>query len=333
VYTHLQDALDRASAIAHQCPVEIWVAAGVYKPDQGANQTPADRNASFDLINNVALYGGFAGGEMQRDQRDWTLNETILSGDLAGDDDPNAPITSTCCTDTWDAGCDDEACEALVVEEVPICAERWTTLCVDWAGKLCCGLCRSTRCENTYQVVTAVDTDSTAVIDGFTITAGEANGEPPLNRGAGLYSYRASPTVNNCSFVDNTSPAGQALYAGYGEPTVTNCTFTRNASYAGTTGVAMSTRQTELTIENCAFIDNRTGGLSTKTNKPIIACTFIGNTNVGLGLGDCSPDIINCLFVGNYSRSSGGGMTSTGSPRLINCGFYGNSSGSGGGAP
>jgi len=332
-YAYLQDALTEAARVAEFAPVEIWVAAGVYKADQGANQTPGDREASFDLINNVALYGGFAGGEMRRDQRDWTINETILSGDLAGDDDPDAPVTSTCCTESWEPGCDDDECEAMVLEMAPACAEWWAPVCVHWAGLLRCDLCRPTRCENTYQVVTAVDTDSTVVIDGFTITAGEANGEHPRTTGAGLYSDHASPTVNNCTFVDNGCAPGKALYAVYGEPTITNCTFTRNAAYAGTTGLAMSARHNNPTIENCAFINNHTGGLGTETSKPIIGCTFIGNTNTGLALGNGSPDIINCLFVGNSTTYSGGGMINGGSPRLINCGFFGNSAGSGGGAP
>ncbi|MHC4087993.1 MAG: hypothetical protein ACYSU5_22725 [Planctomycetota bacterium] len=49
--------------------------------------TAGDRTATFQLINGVAIYGGYAGfGEPNADARDIELYETILSGDLAGND-------------------------------------------------------------------------------------------------------------------------------------------------------------------------------------------------------------------------------------------------------
>jgi hypothetical protein len=69
-YTDVQMALASATA-----PDEIWVAAGTYKPTDGS-----DRMATFQLVNGVAMYGGFAGTEIIRGQRDWAINETILSG-------------------------------------------------------------------------------------------------------------------------------------------------------------------------------------------------------------------------------------------------------------
>src|SRR5262245_36119410 len=62
---------------------EIWVARGVYKPT-----TSNARTVSFALKGGVGIYGGFAGTETQRNQRnsDPGSNGTILSGDIDGDD-------------------------------------------------------------------------------------------------------------------------------------------------------------------------------------------------------------------------------------------------------
>ena len=79
-YDELQDALARA------VPGDaVWVAAATYTP-AGPD---GDRDATFALPDGVAIYGGFAGGEQSLDERDWIANETILSGDLNGDDGPD----------------------------------------------------------------------------------------------------------------------------------------------------------------------------------------------------------------------------------------------------
>ena len=58
-YNLIQDAL--ANANSAEKPVEIRVAQGIYKPDQGTGQTPGNRGATFRLINGVKLAGGYAG--------------------------------------------------------------------------------------------------------------------------------------------------------------------------------------------------------------------------------------------------------------------------------
>ena len=82
-YYYLQDAIFDAEFGDH-----IWVAEGIYKPDQKEGLAPGDPNFAFDLINGVSLYGGFpSGGDPNWNDRDPNAYETILSGDLNGDDD------------------------------------------------------------------------------------------------------------------------------------------------------------------------------------------------------------------------------------------------------
>ena len=70
---------------------------GTYKPDQdeAGSIMPGGRAATFQLINGLALMGGFAGiGAPDPDERGIELHETILSGDLAGNDGGTRPPSS-----------------------------------------------------------------------------------------------------------------------------------------------------------------------------------------------------------------------------------------------
>ena len=282
----LQAALQ--SAVAGD---EIWVAAGTYKPDQGGGQTPGARSATFQLKNGVTIYGGFVGTETQLSQRNSSTNPTKLSGDLSGDDA-------------------DVSCTA----DSPDC-DSFGQLCVDNAC-----IIRNNNVENSFHVVTGNGADGTAVLDGFTIRAGNANQSFPNLLGAGMYNNPGSPTVSNCTFSGNstTNPGGGAggggMYNGgaSSRPTVTRCTFTRNA----TTNVGGG-------MKNSFF-----------SFPTVTDCTFTGNSAGGGGgmhiEGGSSATVTNCTFTGN-SASSGGGMSGYGSPTVINCTFRRNSAGSGGG--
>jgi hypothetical protein len=56
---------------------ELWVKAGIYAPTSGI-----DRDQTFQLKSGVEVYGGFAGNETGRGQRNWELNVTTLSGEI-----------------------------------------------------------------------------------------------------------------------------------------------------------------------------------------------------------------------------------------------------------
>jgi len=81
-YINLQSALRRAG----ECGSEIWVAWGIYAPGD-------DVTDSFEIPDNVDVYGGFKGNETNRDQRDFARYKTTLTGYIDGIDDNEKVVT------------------------------------------------------------------------------------------------------------------------------------------------------------------------------------------------------------------------------------------------
>jgi uncharacterized repeat protein (TIGR01451 family) len=260
-YTNVQDALDEANA--HETThFEIWVAEGVYYPDEGGSTVADSEAMSFTLsYNNVQLYGGFVATETTRSQRDWETYVTVLSGDIDGNDttDANGVVTDT--------------------------------------GNI--------SGSNAYHVlwldgVTNETITETTVIDGFTITAGQADDSShPHQSGGGLYcagdgsGYECSPTLANVTFSGNRARYGGGMF-NYGEdgassPSLTNVTFNGNGAYYS-------------------------GG---------------GMVNDGSGSGESSPVLTNVTFSGNQADGyNGGGMLNQdSSPTLTNVILWGNTAG------
>jgi hypothetical protein len=310
-YVFLQDAL--ADAKLAEKPVEVWVARGTYKPDQGAGITPGDyRNfrVSFQLINEVTIKGGYVGfGETDPNARDIEVYETILSGDLGGNDiDVNDPGN---------------------LYDLP------------------------DRYGNSEIVVTGSNTDETAVLDGFTITGGYTAsfsfsfGGGPIG-GAGMFIYSGSPTLIDCKFTDNVTAngGGGLLIHDDSNPTLLNCKFTSN--YAGGGGGMWNASSGSPTLINCTFSDNYAqhegGGMANSNGNPKLTnCTFSRNSSSrafygsdtkggGMYNRNSSPVLTNCTF-GENSADDGGGMYNRDSSTVINmCEFVMNTASSEGGA-
>ena len=85
----LSDALEAARY--NPAIDEIWVAAGVYTPTEITNPADAipERSATYQLVTDLSVYGGFAGTEGSIAERDLQTNVTILEGDREGNDTPN----------------------------------------------------------------------------------------------------------------------------------------------------------------------------------------------------------------------------------------------------
>jgi len=87
----LADALQYA-VVNPNAVKEIWVAKGIYLPKYKAAETDnngngtTDRDIAFVIPVGVEVYGGFAGGETEKDKRDWVKNVTTLSGNIGNED-------------------------------------------------------------------------------------------------------------------------------------------------------------------------------------------------------------------------------------------------------
>ena len=141
----------------------------------------------------------------------------------------------------------------------------------------------------TFQVYHVVTGSDDAIIDGFTITRGNADGAAsPDNRGGGMINSSSSPTVVNCTFNNNYS----AMYGGAASNNVSSAIFL-----------------------NCKFTGNTTpnlgGGMfnTTKSFPELANVTFFENSSEHGGAmfntGTCSPVITNCILWGNIANSSG----------------------------
>jgi hypothetical protein len=215
----------------------------------------------------------------------------------------------------------------------------------------------STLGENSYSVVTGSGTDATAVLDGLTITSGNANlysvpDDLSSWGGGGMYNDAGSPALANCAFRNNRSFVVGGGMCNYNDsnPTLTNCTFSGNVSHyaqgdpgmAGTGGGMSNYSNSNPTLIDCSFTENfawYSGGMSNLNSSPtLVNCTFRRNIadNHGGAMGNeflpgwfpntpCKPTLVNCVFIGNSADYSGGGVMNWWSQTTFtNCTFTGN---------
>lgn len=79
--------------------------------------------------------------------------------------------------------------------------------------------------DNSIHVVQARNINSTAILDGFTIYGGNANGLRTDNVGAGMYNYFSAPTLKDLIFDRNAAGSGAAMHNYNSTPTLLNVTF------------------------------------------------------------------------------------------------------------
>lgn len=341
-YAKLQPAINRA--LAGQATAndpsddvsQIWVAAGIYKPD--ARQNP------LRLMNNVGLYGGFTGwdgvsflGETKRGQRNSNpfTNGCVISGDMSNND------TGAIDLDNSGNGNRGDNCTTLLLAATGIDASavldgfvltaaysREFTAGDMPGGALRCDLDAHPTIQNCLFLANANQRYGA----GLCIVGGPSTGEQMF--------------VKNCIFANNVGRAGGGAYVQpAGEVLFENCEFSRNEARRRTTAgsppesesvgggayVAVRAAASRAHFNNCTFISNsgrnQGGGLYARADAAsglgylrVDRCRFNNNvTTIGasggsfLGAGggiylDASGSVSNSTFWDNRATSNGGGL-------------------------
>jgi hypothetical protein len=314
-YIDLQDAL--ADAADNAGVTAVWVAAGTYWPDGPGGSI----DATFSLIDDVALVGGLAGNEdpltFDLADRDLVTNETILSGDLDADDGPGF-------TDIDDN-----------VYRVVSAIGNSATAIIDGftisggharAGKKSGGgiVSRNPGGATIRNCVLlgnkaefggglAVANGSSSTIENCTFI-----GNLGVQQGGGVFAYGTDDTIviERCSFIDNSSANGAGLFAGR-NVTVANSVFSGNGAGGGAGGgVYTEVVEAFFRMTNCTLSGNAAG-----------AGGAIYNAS---GTTASTPALDNCVLWGNTATNGAEVFNLNSAPSFRSCDIQG-SGGSGAG--
>ena len=210
----IQEAIDAASAND-----EIWVKQGTY--------------SSSNLNNAVHIYGGFAGGETAREDRDWKTNVTTVDG------------TNT-------TRCFNVSANATIDGFTITNGDPGS----DWGGGMYISGAIMPTIANCIFIGNTAQNGGGIAVGAYaipTIINCTFSGNSVSNFGGGIFNIQSTPIITNCIFSVN-----QAFFNGGGgianmnsNPTITNCTFWGNRAVTGGDGDGIHNISSLPTITNC----------------------------------------------------------------------------------
>ncbi|NGM63090.1 gliding motility-associated C-terminal domain-containing protein [Sphingobacterium sp. SGG-5] len=294
--------------------LQIWVAMGMYNPTtvptDYANLSEENRlvyrEATFQLVNDVEIYGGFSGtgAETTLAQRNWRKNPTILSGDIDKND-----------------------MESIISNPLTqIQGFNSYTVVTAW------------NAVEPYL-------NNTAKLDGFIVTGGQSdhsqnqplsnrrsgggmyirNGSPVLtnlviqgnvatNHGGGVWIHTSTPTFTNVTICANSAGGGGAVYNRTdSDPVLDNVLISGNQSSNGAGGFHVAGAATG-TLRNVTITGNRRTTIDGQGNPNPGAGIFIENGEISLynsivwsnGPGDDVNDVNRIASNSSHNLINGG---------------------------
>ncbi len=291
-YNFLQDGLADAN-FTGVCK-EIRVGSGIYTPDSNSSHPngTGNRYATFKLVNGVSVKGGYAGfGAPNPNVRDIELYETILSGDLAGNDRDVNEIRELL----------NDPCRADNSYQVVTGSGVYPHAVLD-GFTIIGGNANDTAVDSPYRVGGGMyNFTGKPIVTNCTFNNNGAE------EGGGMFNFGNSPALTNCKFSGNYALTGGGMCNIESSLILTDCIFSVNGADAN--GGGMYNFESSSTVTNC---------------------TFSGNSALtGGGMGNVESNLIltDCVFRFNQAEANGGGMSNKQRSylTLTHCIFSGNS--------
>ncbi len=292
--TNLQAAIDAAATVASVSnPIQVWVKADTYFPTSTTTQT-----ISFEIKNNVEMYGGFDGTEASLTQRDFRRNETILSGNIGSKSDStdnsdrillaSSNITNSARVDgfTLSGAHINNTGGAIVMNGTA--AELTVSNCTFNGNYASLG-----SAINAYFVTNA--NSKLNVYNSIFYHNGAIGSQ------SGAIGSKNALTLANCLFYGNKSFIGGAVAVQDGSLTMTNSTFAGNAVGGGGGSAVVTQNVSLLSMRNSIFWNNSGssyhvsyGSIGTyvlSNNLINIDPLFVDYPNKDFSIGECSPAV------------------------------------------
>jgi predicted outer membrane repeat protein len=174
--------------------------------------------------------------------------------------------------------------------------------------------------ENSFHVIfnpASLALTNQAILDGFKLTGGNANGAFPNYIGGVICNNGSSPTIRNCTINGNYGHWGGGIANFGASPKISDCEISSNiALYYGAGVFNFYSSAPELT--NCTIDKNKAdfgGAMYNESSGPTLTDCMISENLAIKGGGVCnhasSPTFTNCTFSTNQASENGGGMYNT----------------------
>ncbi|MBI4559322.1 MAG: FG-GAP repeat protein [Candidatus Hydrogenedentes bacterium] len=314
-FTKLDVAVDTAAILGG---AEVWVAEGVYDEDRfiGAK---GSADGSLVLQPGVRLFGGFAGTETARDQRNPFANPTIIDGSVAFGGTPAVHVVT---------GASDSLLDGFSIlhgDARQLAQSGGGVVCFEGANTTLVNCVIANNQATTGGAVAYSDAPSALFILCSFIgnSADSAGGAIDLFRSnatfkdcvifnntttelaGGLRQLAGSLDIQDCSFRSNSATTGSAGAIYYDGPSllIKDCIFEDNLSLDPSAAITNANGRSN--IVNCLFVGNQiTQGSGTVQNVAtldarITNCTFADNPAGGISSLDAVTNVTNCILWGN----------------------------------